>query len=294
MDKADIDKRIEQQFADLPPKLQQAARHAIDHPKDIALQSMRAVAASAGLQSGVMLRLARQLGFDSYEAFREPYRLWLAEGEPTFSSRATALRSQPHDDSDAGLLAQMLDSDMRNLAQTLGPPALAGLKAAHDTLAGARRIYVLGLRSLYPVAYYFSYACGMFMDNVTLLSGVGGTLADELRRIGPEDALVAFSFAPYAQTAVTAVDFARERGAQVVAVTDSAVSPIAAGAGALILAANATPSLFPSVVPALSVAQTLAAMLVKHSGEESVRDIANSEAQLKRFHVYVSGKPRGG
>ncbi|PTN48579.1 MurR/RpiR family transcriptional regulator, partial [Achromobacter xylosoxidans] len=127
----------------------------------------------------------------------------------------------------------------------------------------------------------------MFLDKVTLLSGVGGTLADELRRIGPDDALVAFSQAPYAQAAVTAVEFARERGAGVVAVTDSAVSPIAPGAKALLLVANDTPSLFPSVVPALSIAQTLAAMLVAHSGEESLREIGNSEAQLQRFGVYA-------
>ncbi|AOY96055.1 transcriptional regulator [Cupriavidus sp. USMAA2-4] len=290
MEKADIDRRIEQQFAQLPPKLQQAARHAIDHPQDIALLSMRAVAAKAALQSGVMLRLARQLGFDSYEAFREPYRRWLAAGEPGFSRRATALRAQARDDSDAGLLAQLLEAEAGNLEQTLGAAALPALKRAHAALARARRIYVLGLRSLYPVAYYFSYACGMCLDNVTLLSGVGGTLADELRRIGPDDALAAFSFAPYAQAAVTAVEFARERGAQVVAITDSPVSPIAPGAAALVLAATATPSLLPSVVPALAVAQTLAALLVKHSGAAGTRAIADSEAQLERFHVYAAGR----
>jgi len=59
------------------------------------------------------------------------------------------------------------------------------------------------------------------------------------------------------------------------------------GAKALLLVASDTPSLFPSVVPALSIAQTLAAMLVAHSGKESLREIANSEAQLQRFGVYA-------
>jgi DNA-binding MurR/RpiR family transcriptional regulator len=287
MDKAAIDKLIEAQFSALPPKLRQAARYAIDHPKDIALESMRAAAGHAGVQAGVMLRLARQLGFDTYEAFRQPYRDWLAEGGSSFAGRATALRKRPQHDADAGLVADILDAEVRNLGSSLGPAALPALKAAHGLLAGARRIYVIGLRSLYPAAYHFSYACGMFLDKVTLLSGVGGTLADELRRIGPDDALVAYSQAPYAQAAVTAVEFARERGAGVVAVTDSAVSPIAPGAKALLLVANDTPSLFPSVVPALSIAQTLAAMLVAHSGEESLREIGNSEAQLQRFGVYA-------
>ncbi|WP_152222913.1 MurR/RpiR family transcriptional regulator [Pseudomonas sp. SCB32] len=287
MDKTQIDKHIESSFQSLSPTLQRAARFALDHPNEIALESMRTVAAKAKLQPASMLRLARQLGFDSYEDFRQIYRGWLTERDSPFSRRADALRKRSHDDQNTGLIAEMLHTELGNLEETFSAERHAQILAAHALLTNAKHIYVVGLRSLFPAAYYFSYVCGMFLNNTTLLSGIGGSFADELRRIGPDDALVAFSYHPYAQDAQRAVQFSRERGAQVVAITDSPVSPIAAPADVLVVVRNSTPSLFPSVVPALAVSQTLAGLLVANSNEDSLREIANSEAQLKSFQVYI-------
>ncbi len=124
----------------------------------------------------------------------------------------------------------------------------------------------------------------------TYLLGFAGTFADDLRRAGPNDALLVFSYEPYARDAISALRFARERGLRIVSVTDSVVSPIAAQASALIVAANTTPSLFPSVVPALSIAQALVALLVARGGRASLQEIEKSEAQLREFAVYLKGR----
>lgn len=287
MDKHQLDKLIEETFHSLTPTLQRAARFILDHPNDIALQSMRTVAGMAKLQPASMLRLARQLGFGGYEEMRDCFRHWLTERDSMFTQRADALRKRSNGDQNTGLISEMLSAEQANLEDTFSPERYDQILAAHALLTGARQIYVVGLRSLFPAAYYFSYVCGMFLNNTTLLSGVGGAFADELRRIGPEDALVVFSYHPYAQDALRAVQFSRECGAKVVAITDSPVSPVAAPSDVLIVVRNATPSLFPSVVPALAVSQTLAALLVANGSEDSLQKIANSEAQLKRFSVYV-------
>ncbi|MBV7486389.1 MurR/RpiR family transcriptional regulator [Bordetella sp. BOR01] len=293
MDKRAVDKLIEEQYSGLPPTLQRAARYAIDNPKAIALHSMRAVAAEAGLQSSAMHRLARHLGFDGYEAMRTVYRDWLAQGAGSFAQRATALQRRGTRDKTESLVRELVHADSGNLESMLEPAALDAIRAASDVLAGARHIYAAGLRSLFPAAFYFNYACGMFKHNTTLLSGIAGTFADDLRRAGPDDALLVFSYEPYARDAVSAVRFARRRGLRIVSVTDSAVSPIAAQAAALIVVANTTPSLFPSVVPALSVAQTLVALLVASGGRASLQDIEKSEAQLREFAVYLKDSGQG-
>lgn len=293
MDKRAVDKLIEEQYPSLPPTLQRAARYAIDNPKAIALHSMRAVAAEAGLQSSAMHRLARQLGFDGYEAMRAVYRDWLAQDAGSFAQRATALQRRGARDKTETLVRELVQADSGNLMSMLQPATLDAVRAATDVLAAARHIYVAGLRSLFPAAFYFHYACGMFQHNTTLLSGIAGTFADDLRRAGPDDALLVFSYEPYARDAVSAVSFARARGLRIVSVTDSAVSPIAAQAAALIVAGNATPSLFPSVVPALSIAQTLVALLVASGGNASLEEIEKSEGQLREFAVYLKdgGRP---
>ncbi|AZY48148.1 MurR/RpiR family transcriptional regulator [Bordetella avium] len=288
MDKRMVDKRIEAQYGELPPALQRAARYAIDNPKSIALQSMRATAAKAGVQASAMHRLARQLGFEGYEALRTVYREWLARSAGSFAERATALQSRS--DKAGSLARELVLADSGNLAALLEPAALEAISAASEILAQARRIYVGGLRSLFPAAFYFNYACGMFRQDTVLLSGIAGTFADDLRHAGPDDALLMFSYDPYARDAVSAVRFAHARGLRIVSVTDSVVSPIAAPASAVILVANATPSLFPSVVPALAVAQALVGLLVARGGQANLSEVEKSEAQLREFAVYTKDR----
>ncbi|WP_459616206.1 MurR/RpiR family transcriptional regulator [Bordetella sp. 2513F-2] len=287
MDKRAVDELIEARYAELPPTLQRAARHAIDHPRSIALHSMRAVAAEAGLQASAMHRLARELGFEGYEALRDVYRRWLAQDGASFTQRATALQRRGHADKTESLVHELVDAELRNLQQLADPAVLAALRAARDILTGAARVFVAGLRSLYPAAFYFNYACGMFRGNTTLLSGMGGIFVDDLRHAAKGDALVVFSSEPYARDTVAAVRFAQKQGLKIISITDSAVSPISSQASALIVVPNATPSLFPSVVPALEIAQALVALLVASGGQASLKEIRKSDAQLRDFAVYV-------
>lgn len=287
MDKRAVDTLIEQTHQSLPPKLQRAARYIIDNPKAMALNSMRASASEAGLPASAMHRLARTLGFDGFEAMRTVYRDWLAQGQGMFAERATALQKRHAVDTSDRLVGDIVQAETQNLAQIADPQTLQALKTARDVLAGARRIYVVGLRSLFPAAFYFNYACNMFMHNISLLSGVGGTFSDDLRHAGPEDALVIFSYEPYALDAVSAARYARTQGMQIVAVTDSAVSPIASQAAASVVVPNTTPAFFPSVLPAMSIAQTLVALLIAEGGQDSLSEIERSEMQLKEFSVYL-------
>ena len=290
MKKAEIEKLIEERFDALSPQLRKAARYAITHADDIALQSMRTVAANAGVHPTAMLRFARELGLPDYESFRDPYRTWLTERYSSFSTRAQELRRRPHDDMNGALISEIAQREIRNLDETFSPANAERIGAAHTILAAANRAYIVGLRSLHPAAFYLHYVCRMFSGKTVLLTGAGGTFADDLRRIRSDDALVAFSYHPYTKDAVRAVDFAHTKGARVISITDSVLSPIARNANVLIVVANMTPSLFPSVIPALAVAQTLVALLVANSGDETLREIANSEAQLQRFNVYEEGK----
>lgn len=290
MDKRAVDKLIEKKYQSLPLKLQQAARYVVDNPKAIALNSMRAVAADAGLQASTMYRFARHLGFEGYEPLRAVYRKWLSQGSGVFVERATALQQRGSADQNDNLVDEIVQADQANLGRLVDPATLEALKNARDILISTRHIFVAGLRSLFPAAFYFNYACGMFMHNTSLLTGVAGVFADDLRHAREGDALVIFSYEPYAREAVLAARFAREKGMQIVAVTDSVVSPIASQAAAAIFVSNATPSFFPSVVPAMSIAQSLVALLLASGGADSLSEIEKSEEQLRDFAVYLQDK----
>jgi DNA-binding MurR/RpiR family transcriptional regulator len=285
--KEEVEKLISERYQSLPPKLRVAARHVLDAPKDIAIQSMRSVAADAKLQPAAMLRFARELGFDSYESFRALYVSWLSSSEMTFVARAKTLRKRRVSDGQEKLLSEMYDMDVVSLDRTLGAANSAAFEAAKKLLVAARRFYVLGLRSLFPAAYYLDYACRLFSDKSVLVTGIGGAIADELRRATPKDVLVVFSFEPYARLTVEAVRYAAERNVKIVAVTDSIVSPIAEAASVVLLAPNAGPALVPSILPAMAVAQALANLMVTAGGAATLSEIARSDAQLQRLHAYA-------
>ncbi len=287
MTKEEVEKLISERYQSLPPKLKLAARRVLDSPKDIAMRSMRSVAADAELQPAAMLRLARELGFDSYDSFRALYVNWLSSSEMTFVARAKSLRKRRVSDGQEKLFADMYDTEVVSLDGTLGAANAAAFEAAKKILAAARRFYVIGLRSLFPAAYYLDYACRLFSDKSVLVTGVGGAVADELRRASSKDALVVFSFEPYARLTVEAVQYAAERQVKIVAITDSVVSPIVEDAAVVLLAPNAGPALVPSILPAMAVAQALASLLVTAGGKATLGEIARSEAQLHRLHSYI-------
>jgi len=287
VNKEEVEKLISERYQSLPPKLKVAARHVLDAPKDIAIRSMRSVAADAKLQPAAMLRLARELGFDGYESFRALYVNWLSSSETTFVARAKSLRKRRVNDGQEKLLADMYDTEVVSLDRTLGAANATAFEAAKKVLIAARRFYVLGLRSLFPAAYYLDYACRLFCDKSVLVAGVGGAVTDELRRASSKDALIAFSFAPYARLTVDAVRYAAQRHVKIVAVTDSVVSPIVEGASVVLLAPNAGPALVPSILPAMGVAQALANLMVTAGGTATLGEIARSDAQLRHIQAYT-------
>lgn len=287
MDKCAVDKLIEERFDSLPAKLQLAARHVIDHPTAVALKSMRTLAADVGVPASTMNRLAQSLGFEAYGPFREVFRRWLSEEGGGFTERATQMQKKRAADKTENLIREIVQADQANLGRMLEPQVLKELKAAREALLAADRIYVAGMRSLFPAAYYFNYACNMFMHKLTLLSGIAGVFADDLRHAGPTDVLLVFTYEPYARDIMSAVEYAREKDVTVVAITDSVVSPVAKHAKVSLVLPNSTPSFFPSVVPALAAAQVLVASLLAEGGKAGLTEIEKSEDQLRRFSVYM-------
>jgi len=274
----------------LSPQLRQAAHYLIDRPDEIAFTSMRQLAERADVQPATMVRLAQALGFDGYEAMREPFRDALRQQPAGFGQRARKLLARTGRRRKGRALAQlaneMVAADRDNLSLSLEAIGSDELADAANVLATARRIYVVGQRSLFPAAFYVHYACSMFREDMILMDGNGGTFADRLRGISSEDAMLVFSFEPYSRGAVEAAEFAATRGAAIVAVTDSLISPLSSLTRHMLLVGTDTPALFKSVVPVLSIAQVLVAQILAQGGQSALTSVAESEHQLETFGAY--------
>jgi len=279
--------RLTARFSDLSPRLRSAARFAIDNPEAIAVHSMRTVAREAGVHHNSMLRLAREMGYASYDEFRNLFRKVVTTGrQADWLDRARSVRESYPQGPNGTLIGEYVYQELANLQQTFGDDTVGKLNRAVEMIGRARNVYVIGLRSLFPVSYYFHYASRLFGNKTVLLTGLGGTFADELRSIGKQDVVLVFSYRPYSKEAVTSVRFARERGARIIAVTDSNVAPVADPDGLYFVLANSSKSLFPTVLPALAIAQVLVTLLVSAGNEDTIAAIKRSQEQLDEFGVY--------
>lgn len=279
--------RLLEAYGTMPRQLRAAAQWVLDNPRDVALLSMREQAQRAGVTPASMTRLAQRMGLDGYDGLRALYAEELRRGETEFSGRAEALVARRRKGGDGVLAFDLAETLERHMAALCRPDALDAVTAVAAGLAGARRIHVLGYRSSYPVACHFAYVYGLAGGSVRLLDGPGGTGPDALREAGKGDALLAISVKPYTRAAIELVDYAVSMGLDVVAITDSVVSPLMARARAAIVVPTESPSFFHTMTPAFAVAEALAAMLAASSGERALAAVRAMERQFENLSTHI-------
>lgn len=274
-------------FDGLPQQLQAAARWVLDHPADVALLSMRDQARRAGVPPVTLTRLAKRLGFNGFDDLKAIYAQSMRGRPDNFRDRAEELVARRGIEGDAGLVAGLVRAQTGHLDSLAAPEGVAALTAAADRIVAADRVFCLGLRSAFPVAFVFHYVHALFGATSVLMDGAGGIGADLLKAIGPRDVLLGVSVNPYARATVEAARYARSRGAGVIAVTDSALSPLGRLADQAIVIATETPSFFHTMAPAFVAVECLAAMVAARRGPEALAALTAAEDYLAAFDTYL-------
>lgn len=279
--------RLRSSLDELSPQLRRAGLYILEHPEEVAMLSMRQASEKAQVQPVTMLRLAQRLGFESYIPFQKLFRNRLRQASDPFSSLAQKIQSQTPVGLEDRLVSEILEHELATVSRAYSKENAEQLREAAATLLKARRVFIVGLRSYFPVAFYLHYCCRMFLDSARLLDGTGGTLGDDLRGAGPEDAVLAISYSPYTQDTVSTVRYCADRKAQIVTITDSPDAPIAQMAAHVLLSPDRNPAFFHSVTGAMTLAQSLVAVMVAQAGEAAVQALRECEEQLAEFHAYT-------
>jgi DNA-binding MurR/RpiR family transcriptional regulator len=291
MQEIGITARLLDAFEDLPAQHRAAARWMLDNPEDVALLSMREQAKRAGVPAATMTRLAQRLGFDGFDGLRETYAASLRGRPDHFAARAEKLLTRQGLDGDAALASDMLVGLAGHLKSLSSAETLEAVACAADIIVERDRLFCVAARSGFTGAYLGAYLLSLVGEQTVLIDGAGSLGLDRLRDIGPLDAILALTIKPYTRITVEAVSFAAERGAAVIALTDSPVSPIAKDAAVCIIVPASTPSFIQTVAPALIIVECMAALVAARRGKRAVSAIAEAESHLERFGSYVSDKP---
>jgi DNA-binding MurR/RpiR family transcriptional regulator len=222
----------------LPKRLAQAAAFALDYPDDIAFGTAASIAEAAGVQPSTLVRLAHSFGFDGFTHFQSVFRERLRDKSLTYADRLVGLEQ-------SGLAAEMelltgfLEAgrlSLDRLAATL-PDMKFG--RAVELLAKAETIFLIARRRSYPLTSHLAYAFGKLGIRHQMIASPNGVDAEIADFATPRDAAIAISFASYASESVALVRSMHERAVPVVALTDSAFSPLAENAAVLLEVAEA-------------------------------------------------------
>lgn len=178
----------------------------------------------AEVSESTVVRFAAMLGYDGYPDMQRAL-------QARVRSKLTSVQGDRADDlrRSGDVVATVLQTDMDRIRRAVDEVDRVAFEAVVEKLLSARHIYLLGVRSSSFLAGYLHFYFRMIFENVTLVTGNGtGDVVEDLIHTGPGDLLLAVSFPRYAEAAVKGARFALEQGAEVVSITDSRQSPLAA------------------------------------------------------------------
>ncbi|MFK7754833.1 MAG: MurR/RpiR family transcriptional regulator [Sedimentitalea sp.] len=273
----------------LSPQLRKAARYVVDHPGEIATRSQRFVAQASDLPAPTFTRLAHAIGYDSYDALRETCRDDVLQNRTVLAERAQRLvqadGAQP-DFATKHAAATLLNTE--SFVANLNPSAF---EAAAQTLACARRVALIGMMSARPVVDYAMYLANMSLPGWLVLGRGGYGLAGDLAELGATDAAIVFSIEPYATQSVTLARAVARQDVSLIALSDTALSPVGEHAQHQFAINTQSQQFFPSHVAAMVFFEAIVGRVIQIKGPEAQQRIAAVERQNHNLGEYWQDKP---
>ncbi len=275
------------QFESFSPQLQQCARYIVDNQHEVGVQSMRTLAANAGVGPNSCVRLAKQMGFDGYESFRERFRDFVRNGAGSSPGRARWLQTLAAKGGSAAVLGEMAKASFTNLEQMYRQQPTEDLNTAIDWMLDAKRVFVLGIGLAYPLAYNLWYLARMGFDHFILTPRHGSLPSDDLIRVSEDDCIIAMTFQPYRMETIDAIRQAKNQGARTIALTDSKSASVYRMASLGLAAPTHTPQFFQSNAALTALIETLVALLIAKAGPSAAEAIEAFNRARWEADIYV-------
>lgn len=236
-----------------------------------------------GVSESTVVRFANELGFEGYPEFQHSLKALIRTRLTSFQRMEVTNQIIGEGD----VLEKVLTSDADRIRRTLESIDRESFEEAVEKIINANAIYILGVRSSSSLAGFLNHSFRMVFDNVKLLQTTSGSeMFEQLMPIKANDVLIAISFPRYSKRVINAVEFARTKDADVVAITDSINSPIAAQASQLLIAQSDTNSFVDSLVAPLSVINALIVAVARKKSAEITDRLHELEKIWDQYDVY--------
>ena len=238
---------------------------------------------TVNVSESTVVRFAAELGYDGYPAMQKALQEMIRNKLTSIQRIEVANdRYADHD-----VLSMVMQSDVDKIRLTLEEVSRSDFSGAVDAIVEAKRIYILGVRSSVAVSSFLGFYFNLIFDNVVQVhSNSASEMFEQLLRVGEGDVVIGVSFPRYSRRTVQAMHFAQDRKAKVIAITDSATSPLAATATHTLLAKSDMASFVDSLVAPLSLVNALIVAVSRKKKEDLAHTFETLEEIWDEYEVY--------
>lgn len=278
-----IHAKLQKQYPAFSKSQRRIADYILSHDSLAANMTASKLAETVMVSESTVVRFATGLGYLGYPEFIAALQEYL-RSESSMLKRMESV-SQALENQD--ILARVINSDMDNLKTTLHKIDRQGFDGAVNAMLSAKNIYIAGFRSSACLASFLSFYCNLLFPNVRLIqTNSVSEIYEQILRVGEGDVMFGISFPRYSKRTVKALEFAKSRGATIIALTDSEKSPIAPCSDYLMTSQSEMVSCVDSLVAPFSVLNAFIVNLVLKKQNDVSSAFEELENIWEEYGVY--------
>ena len=248
------------------------------HPEEVSYLSARQLGERCGVSDSTVIRAVQSIGHRGYPQYQQWLRKNLERRRTTVERFSSTNKEDP--------LAKGFVRDMANLQTTWETLSREAFDQAVDLLSQARRVWLLGLRMAHAAAVIMKEGLSFLGTDVFLLAAGNGDLWDEVSAVKPGDVFVCIGLPRYTRISVELADYAKRKGARMIAVTDGATSPLAAIADAWLGVSYELDGYIESFTSSVSLSQALLVAVSRAKGDQGLTTLREKEKLWEAKQVY--------
>ena len=284
-DRNDIVTRMNQNFAQMSKSHKKIASYIMDHYDTAVFMTAATLGKEIGISESTVVRFAAGLGYDGYPKFQKALEEWVKSKWNSLQQMGAKYGNS----SQSEILTSVIRPDMEKMEDTIHNLDPAAFETAVSSILEAKHVYVIGLRSCEPLASFLSFYLSMIRGDVMQLKTTSTTeLFEQMIRVSDEDVVIGISFPRYSMRTLKAMEFANDRNAKVITITDSVHSPMNLYSSCNLLARSDMVSIVDSLVAPLSVINALVVALCVKAPEQASKNLKDLEEVWANYQVYLN------
>ena len=281
--KQDVIVRIEEKYTSMSKSHKAIAGFIREHYDQAVFMTAAKLGEELSISESTVVRFASGLGYEGYPEFQKALADWVKNK----LSNVQKMDVKYANHSQSEILTSVLEADIEKLQDTIGNLDADAFETAVNVILGAENVYIIGLRSCAPLAEFLQFYLNMIRGNVTLLNSTSvSETFEQMIRISDKDVMIGISFPRYSMRTLKAMEFANDRNAKVISLTDSIHSPMCLYSSCNLLARSDMVSIVDSLVAPLSVINALVVALCLKKPQDVKTNLENLESVWNNYQVY--------